>query len=302
MSDRGPGSTRLVSVAVDAPGASGTRRFTYAVPERLGDLQPGEAVLVGFGRRQALGIVLGPADGPVRGVEAKADRGADPGRRPAPAAAHPDPCRLDRGHVPRPARARPPVDAPAGSARASRARRRTPTRRVGPGSGRGRPARARRSTSATGRSSTSSWRGPRAVRDLSAPEGRAGLLRRLRALATRGRLDLDWTLLAATAGPRYERWLTITTEGRAAAGALAAGERSPGRPLGPRQVDLLAELTGLGPGRRLVGGPGRSSRDRPRWPGSSAGGSSGAMSASDPADRSATVRRDRAAADRAAPS
>jgi hypothetical protein len=51
---------RRVEVAVDAPGAGG-RRYTYEVPDRLTDLQDGEAVLVEFGRRQALGVVLGPA-------------------------------------------------------------------------------------------------------------------------------------------------------------------------------------------------------------------------------------------------
>ena len=48
----------VVEVAVDAPGAS--RTYDYSVPDRLGPVLPGEAVLVEFGRqRQALGIVLG---------------------------------------------------------------------------------------------------------------------------------------------------------------------------------------------------------------------------------------------------
>ena len=50
---------RLVEVAVDAAGAGGARPFTYSVPESLADLEDGEAVLVEFGRRQALGVVLG---------------------------------------------------------------------------------------------------------------------------------------------------------------------------------------------------------------------------------------------------
>jgi len=46
-----------VEVAVDAPGAS--RTYDYAVPDRLVPIQPGEAVLVEFGRsRQALGVIL----------------------------------------------------------------------------------------------------------------------------------------------------------------------------------------------------------------------------------------------------
>ena len=57
----GPRSHGPVEVAVDAPGASHT--YTYAVPERLAGIEPGEAVLVEFGRgRQALGVVVGEAD------------------------------------------------------------------------------------------------------------------------------------------------------------------------------------------------------------------------------------------------
>ena len=50
---------RFVAVAIDAAGGGGARRYTYAVPPALADLVAGEAVLVEFGRRQALGIVLG---------------------------------------------------------------------------------------------------------------------------------------------------------------------------------------------------------------------------------------------------
>src|SRR3954447_3247328 len=55
---------RFVEVAVDAVGGGGSRTYTYAVPERLADLETGEAVLVDYGRRQALGIVLGAAEAP----------------------------------------------------------------------------------------------------------------------------------------------------------------------------------------------------------------------------------------------
>src|SRR5204862_3932107 len=79
--------------------------------------------------------------------------------------------------------------------------------------------------------------GPRAVRDLSAPEGRGALIRRLRTLERDGRVSLEWTLSGATGGPRFERWVRINDLGRA---ALAGGPT--GRPLGPRQAQLLAEL------------------------------------------------------------
>ena len=85
-------------------------------------------------------------------------------------------------------------------------------------------------------------RGPKPVRSLVAPEGRAGLVRRLRALESRGLIALEWTLSAAGAGPRYERRVGLTSEGRDAAVALAAGRRPDGRPLGPRQVAALGEL------------------------------------------------------------
>ena len=53
----------FVEVAVEAP-ATGDRTYTYAVPAALAGLEPGEAVVVEFGRRQALGVVLGPAPEP----------------------------------------------------------------------------------------------------------------------------------------------------------------------------------------------------------------------------------------------
>ncbi|MBI3745372.1 MAG: hypothetical protein HY264_02380, partial [Chloroflexi bacterium] len=56
------GEERLVAVAIDAAGAAGLHPFTYRVPARLEPLLEGEAVLVEFGRRQALGIVLGPGE------------------------------------------------------------------------------------------------------------------------------------------------------------------------------------------------------------------------------------------------
>lgn len=84
--------------------------------------------------------------------------------------------------------------------------------------------------------------GPRAVRDLPAPDGRGALIRRLRALEAAGRVSLEWTLTSAAGGPRYERWARLTPDGRRA----AAGD-VPGRPLGPRQAGLIAELTASDP-------------------------------------------------------
>jgi primosomal protein N' (replication factor Y) len=81
--------------------------------------------------------------------------------------------------------------------------------------------------------------GPKPARELEGGEGRAALLRRLRAMAGKGLLKLEWTLTAATAGPRFERWLTLTDEGRRVAGG--PGDMASPR-LGPRQRALLADL------------------------------------------------------------
>ena len=78
-SPSGPGATaggwRAVEVAVDAAGRGGDRTYTYLVPDALADLEPGEAVLVEFGRRQALGIVIAEAtELPPAGAKPLVDR------------------------------------------------------------------------------------------------------------------------------------------------------------------------------------------------------------------------------------
>src|SRR3954468_20012672 len=54
-----------VEVAVDAAGPRGGQTFTYAVPAALGPVVPGEAVLVDYGRRRALGVVMAATVEPV---------------------------------------------------------------------------------------------------------------------------------------------------------------------------------------------------------------------------------------------
>jgi primosomal protein N' (replication factor Y) len=49
---------RLVEVAVDAVGPRGGQTLTYSLPAHLQSLGPGEAVLVEYGRRRALGVIL----------------------------------------------------------------------------------------------------------------------------------------------------------------------------------------------------------------------------------------------------
>ena len=248
------GRRRLVAVAVDAPGG-GSRTYTYAVPASLADIEVGEAVLVEFGRRQALGIVVGEA------ALDTADAAAPGVRTVKPIV---DRIRADGPLLP-PLSLRlagwiaehylaPPALVLRAMLPPGLLERLDLVAELTPGAGLAIPAdpdgadpneaeRARPELTPVDRDLLDQLgAGPRAVRDLAAPEGRPALVRRLRALAARGLIALDWTLLRASGGPRYERWITATDAGRAAAGALAAGERVAGRPLGPRQVDALAEL------------------------------------------------------------
>ena len=231
----------LVEIAVDAPGGTGPRTYTYALPAALGALEPGEAVLVPFGKggRQAIGIVVGPgapvaAGGPeIRPIAARV-RSDGPLLPPlslrfaalvadrylAPLAT------VIRAMLPPGMLERLELVAevtPAGETRLGQAEPDLPAVELD------------LLDELAGR--------PRPVRDLSTPEGRAALLRRLRSLADAGLVDLTWTLLAAAVGPRYERRLWLTPDGNAVAARLAAGERLPGRPLGPRQVAAIEEMT-----------------------------------------------------------
>jgi len=250
---------RHVEVAIDAAGGGGARTYTYHVPPVLADLEVGEAVLVEFGRRQALALVLGEAsaapgivtkpvvarvraDGPllpplsIALARSIADRYLAPPALVVRAMLPPGLLeRLELVAERRPAAAGEGVTTAADVEGAA-------LRRAVAGLT---PVDADLLDQLAG--------GPRAVRDLAAPEGRAGLVRRLRALEAAGLLDLDWTLLRASGGPRYERWIEATEAGRTAAAALAAGARAPGRPLGPRQVAALSELAGAPAGG--VAGP-----------------------------------------------
>jgi primosomal protein N' (replication factor Y) (superfamily II helicase) len=233
---RPPG--RLVEVAVDAPAGPGPRTYTYLAPGELASVEPGEAVLVPFGKggRQAIGIVIGegtaPATGELRPIAARV-RSDGPLLPPlglsfawalaerylAPLAV------VIRAMLPPGMLERLELLAevtPAGEARLDMPEPDLP------------PADLDLVDELAGRA--------RPVRDLASPEGRAALLRRLRALADEGIVELTWTLLNAAVGPRYERRLWVTGEGRTVATALAAGERVPGRQPGPRQREALAEL------------------------------------------------------------
>lgn len=77
--------------------------------------------------------------------------------------------------------------------------------------------------------------------------GRAALRRVLARLAIEGRLELEWRLTSAAGGPRYERRARLSPAGRDVASLLARGDRLPGPALGARQTALLEELAALPP-------------------------------------------------------
>jgi primosomal protein N' (replication factor Y) len=273
--------SRLVDVAVDAAGGRAAT-FTYLVPAHLDDLLPGEAVLVEFGRRQALGIIVAETErAPVAAPRPIVDRVRADGPLLPPLslvlaawiAAHylAPPALVLRAMLP-----------PGLLERLELVAELAPVTASGIGLGDGSAERA--ADAATRDLLAQLDAGPRAVRDLAGPDGRAGLLRRLRALADEGVISLEWVLTGAGAGPRYERWIRVADAGRTAAASLAAGERGVGRPLGPRQIDVLAELVtspaGELPSAELVGRHGTAAvaglvrrglvqadvRERPRRP------------------------------------
>jgi primosomal protein N' (replication factor Y) (superfamily II helicase) len=220
----------IVAVAIDAAGAGGMRPYSYHVPDALGLLEPGEAVLVEFGRRQALGIVLGPA-------------AAEPGFETKPIVAR---VRADGPLLPALAMQlatwiashylAPPALALRAMLPPGMLERLELVAEARPG-GEARPAAGGEGLEAADTAVLASLAGgPRPVRRLDAPDGRAGLLRRLRRLASEGLIDLDWTLLDAGAGPRYVRLVRRPT-----------GAAEPVGRLGPRQAELLAELATADP-------------------------------------------------------
>ena len=239
-------AARLVAVAVDAAGAAGMRPYSYAVPEHLDDLEPGEAVLVEFGRRQALGIVLGPGEA-VAGIEPKpiADRIRADGPLLPPLGMRLA-AWISEHYLAPPALTLRAMLPPGMLERLELVAERRPSGEAGPVGDEHAPGDVAILEALAD--------GPRQVRTIEAPEGRPALLRRLRALQSNGLVDLDWTLLAAGAGPRWVRHVRLAVgagegtgaeEGAAAGAGNGTGGASPAARaarLGPRQQALLAEL------------------------------------------------------------
>ena len=227
----------LVAVAIDAAGAAGSHAFTYRVPARLDPVRAGEAVLVEFSHRQALGIVLGPSeatDGLVTKPILDRIRADGPLLPPSSMALAED---IASTYLAPPAlvlRAMLPPGMLERLELVAERRPDDPALHPAPGSS---------AISSIGPEDAALLEqladGPRAVRRLRAPEGRPSLLRRLRTLAAAGWIDLDWTLLDAGAGPRYVRIVRIVPPGPS---PLSAQAGSRFRRLGARQSAALDEL------------------------------------------------------------
>ena len=236
-----------VEVAVDAPGA--TRPYDYSVPDRLAPVRSGEAVLVEFGRnRQALGVVLGPSTD-IAGITLK----------PLLARVHADGPLLPRltldfarwiseEYLAPPAATLRSMLPPGMLERLELvaewlppASSRVDADRGGEAGGGGEAAETAALDTFESAIRDKLAEGPRPVRDLEVGSGRAELLRRLRAMAAQRLIGLEWTLMAASAGPRFERWLTLTDEGRGVVSG-SGGSAVSGARLGPRQRALLEDL------------------------------------------------------------
>jgi primosomal protein N' (replication factor Y) (superfamily II helicase) len=227
----GPGDPleRLVAVAVDAPGTAGGRLYTYRLPPELSALEAGEAVIVPYARRQALGIVVEEAAAPVpaRPLKTVVARVRADGPLVPPLA-----LRLARSiaeHYLAPAALVLRQMLPGGLLeRLELVVAPVP----GPPTveGLGEPLASRLATAPADGLPVASLPIPAA--------GRSHLLRELRAQAAAGRLRLSWTLRAPESRPKVERRVRLTEAGR----AVQAGSPAGGARLGPRQRALLDEL------------------------------------------------------------
>ena len=222
---------RWAEVAIDAAGPAGGRTFTYEVPPTLPTLAAGEAVLVEFGRRQALAIVLArhdtPPDVDTKPIFARV-RSDGPllpplqlalarhisGHYLAPPALVVrqllPPGLLERAELVASAADGPVIDGVDGELLSL--------------------------VRAAGSAGV-------AVEDLPRGASRATLLRRLNALKADGQLSLEWRIRPPEARVKSQRLVALTSAGQTAARQLAAGERPDGAALGERQRALLAELS-----------------------------------------------------------
>ncbi len=251
---------RLVEVAVDVPGQGGDRTYTYAVPPDLLDLRAGEPVLVEYGRREAVGIVLGEAEAPT-GVTVKrvaARVRADGPLLPALQLAlvrevarhYLAPLALVvRAAVPPGLLERLDLVAIAGGAPVPPGADGGVRGDAAPGNIAGPLADVSRAPldAALIRIAAAGPHGV-ALRSLAWAGGRAALVRELRALEAVGTIHLEWRLTASGSPIRLERRVALTAAGRAAVrdSAAAGGAR-----LGVRQREVLGVLAVVPSGETL---------------------------------------------------
>jgi len=228
-------ATGCVEVAIDAAGGAAGRTYTYRVPTGLADVVPGEVVVVEFGRRQALGIVLAEAEAPAD-VELKPllerVRSDGPVLPPVPLAL----ARWMTGHYLAPAALVVRAMLPPGLLERVELRATARPAALPP-----------RLPDAVASALQAAGEGGMPVRALPTDGGRAALLRALRTEAAAGRLELVWAIRPAEARPRLIRWARLTDAGRAASPEL------PDLRLGPRQRSVLAELQALERGPNDLG-------------------------------------------------
>lgn len=221
---------RWVEVAVDSAGPAGGQTYTYSLPQQLSDVLPGEAVLVDFGRRRAIGIVL--AERPER---------PELETRPIVARVRSDgpllpPLQLRLAeHIARHYLAPPALV----------------VRQLLPP---GLLERIGLHVAATGTAFADGSDDPLlaaivaggqagvTVDELPARPSRAQLLRELHDHARRGLIELEWRVRAPAAQELIERRVRLSEAGSSVARDLARGQPPSGRALGPRQKSLLAEL------------------------------------------------------------
>ena len=190
----------------------------------MADVGPGEAVLVEFGRRQALGVVLGTTDPPDQPTKPVTDRVRSDGPL-LPTLALALVRWVASEYLAPPASVLRAALPPGLLERLDSWQSSSPQRLRQGATASGFLRRSRRCRQRTGRCCPRLESGPRPVRLLDAPEGRPAILRRLRALASHGPVQLEWVLEAAGAGPRYERWILANggAGGREFPSRLASG-------------------------------------------------------------------------------
>jgi primosomal protein N' (replication factor Y) len=220
-----------VEVAIDAAGPAGGRTFSYEVPAQLADVAPGEAVLVEFGRRQALGIVLTeqPTEPPLATKPLLARVRSDGPLLPPlqlALARH-----ISTHYLAPPALVVRQLLPPGLLERVELAGRISA----------GGVAPADEGAELVGAIAHAGAAGL-AVDDMPRATSRAALLRQLHGLEEAGTIVLEWRLRPAEARPKMERLVRLTEQGRSTATTLLAGQAPAGRPLGDRQRALLFEL------------------------------------------------------------